>query len=89
MEFTGTEEGWREASDPSDSRYAMKQRDIKQVVKKAVANKKAEEAAHAAGMEADYFEGAMDLANAMLGNSSYGYSRRYSQNWDKVFKGDK
>jgi hypothetical protein len=88
--MTGTEEGWREASDPRDPRYSMKQRDIKQTVQKAVDNNQRAKDAHADAMEADYYEGALELANAMLGNFKVGYSRRYAANFDKVFgKGDK
>lgn len=86
-ELYGSEEGWREAS--FDSRREQKQADIKRTVDKLLANRAKGQAAQEKAMEDDYYQTALDFTHAMMGNVSFGYSRRYSQNYDKVFSEEK
>lgn len=85
--ITGSEQGWREAS--HDSRRHDKARDIKRTITKMTDAQAANQAAFEKQMEDDYFEGALAVAHGMLDNRSFGYTRGYARNYDKVFgKGD-
>jgi hypothetical protein len=81
-----SEIGWREASDPTNPRYAQKQRDIKGFVDRYKAQQDEKKQKFEDNMEADYFDAALEVANRMQGNFKMGYSRKYAQNWEKVFK---
>jgi hypothetical protein len=82
----GSEQGWREASDPKSSRYAEKQKDIKKLVNRyTVAHKKVKEDFEQ-NMEADYFDAALEVANRMQGNFKMGYSHIPQKKWDALWR---
>jgi F0F1-type ATP synthase assembly protein I len=79
----GSETGWREAS--HDSRRHMKHADLKRTVRKMQDAQQKQRDTFEKQMEDDYFDGALDFANGLLGNSKFGYTRSYATNYDKVF----
>lgn len=85
---SGTETGWREASDPKNPRYSQKQNDIKRLVGGYKAKQDAVKEKFEQNMEADYFDAALEVANKMQGNFTMGYSRAYARNFEKAFGGN-
>lgn len=80
------EQGWREASDPKNPRYAQKQRDIRNTVKRYTDAHKAVKDKFEQNMEEDYFDAALEVANRMQGNFSMGYSHIPQRKWDKIWE---
>lgn len=84
---SGSEEGWAAAS--HDSRRHDKARDIKRTVSAMADIQTKQREAVERQMEDDYFEGALAVANGMLENRSFGYTRGYARGYDRAFgKGD-
>ncbi len=86
--LSGSEEGWEAASDPSDSRYHQKQEAIRKLVKRYTDASDKRKAEQEASMGDDYEDAATEVVFKMQGNVKFGYSRRYSANFDRVFKGE-
>lgn len=85
-QVSGSEQTWREASDPKNPRYAEKQRDIKNLVSryKSAQDKKKEQFEQ--NMEAEYFEAGLEVANRMLGNFTMSYSHIPQEKWDAMWR---
>lgn len=85
-EISGTEQGWREASDPKNPRYSQKQRDIKNLVDGYKGAQDKVKQKFEENMEADYFDGALEVAKRMRGDSQYSLSHISQEKWDAIWR---
>lgn len=83
---SGSEQTWREASDPKNPRYAEKQRDIKNLVGRYKAGQDAVKEKFEQNMESEYFDAALEVANRMQGNFSMSYSHIPQEKWDAMWR---
>jgi hypothetical protein len=84
--ITGSEEGWKAASDPKDSRHAEKQKDIKKLVGRYVEKQNEHKAAIEKNMEEDYFDAALTVAKKMQGDTQIGFSHIPQEKWDAMWR---
>jgi hypothetical protein len=85
-EIIGSEEGWREASDPKNPRHAQKQRDIGNLVGKYKAAQDKVKEKFETDMEADYFDAALEVAKRMRGDSQFSFSHIPQKKWDAIWR---
>lgn len=85
-QIAGTEEGWREASDPKNPRYADKQKDIRKLVGRYVAKEQEHKAELEKNMEEDYFDAALTVAKKMRGDTQIGFSHIPKEKWDAIWR---
>lgn len=83
---SGSEQNWKEASDPKHPRHAEKQRDIKRLVNRYKDAQRKVKENFEQNMEADYFDAALEVANKMQGNFTIGYSHIPQEKWDAMWR---